>query len=152
MTSINKQKFLAELGKLLTFMYDEDREKAVELYVKMFEEAEDEVALLQSLVSPTRQAVIVARAYNSNFGKLSLYAGSKAAPEDKDDNGVPDYIQAIEKVRAQAMAAQGLLEGMEQAPGMAQVAAAPAGGGAQQAANTMVERARAQASEATAPR
>ena len=107
MTSINKQKFLAELGKLLTFMYDEDREKAVALYVKMFEEAEDEVALLQSLVSPTRQAVIVARAYNSNYGKLSLYAGSKAAPEDKDANGVPDYIQAIEKVRAQAMAAQG---------------------------------------------
>ena len=53
----------------------------------------------------------------------------------------------------QAMAAQGLLDGLEQAPGMAQVA--QAGGsvnGQQQAANTMVERARAQASESTAPR
>ena len=70
MTSINKQKFLAELGKLLTFMYEEDRQRAIELYSRMFEEADDERALLQSLVSPTRQAVIVARAYNSNLGRL----------------------------------------------------------------------------------
>ena len=107
-TSINKQKFLAELGKLLTFMYDEDREKAVGLYLKMFEEAKDEVALLQALVSPTRQAVVVARAYNSDYGRLSLSDGAKAAPEDRDVNGVPDYIQAIEAVRAKALAAQGI--------------------------------------------
>ncbi len=108
MTSINKQKFLAELGKLLTFMYDEDRERAVAMYMKMFEEAKDEVALLQTLVSPTRQAVVVARAYNSNLGRLSLSDGAKAAPEDRDVNGVPDYVQAIEAVRAKALAAQGV--------------------------------------------
>ena len=107
-TSINKQKFLAELGKLLTFMYDEDREKAVGMYMKMFEEAKDEIALLQALVSPTRQAVVVARAYNSDYGRLSLSDGAKAAPEDRDVNGVPDYIQAIEAVRAKALAAQGI--------------------------------------------
>ena len=39
MTSINKQKFLAELGKLLTFMYEEDRQRAMSLYSRMFEEA-----------------------------------------------------------------------------------------------------------------
>ena len=61
MTTINKQKFLAELGKLLTFMYEEDRQTALAMYVKMFEDAEDERALLQALISPTRQAVIVAR-------------------------------------------------------------------------------------------
>ena len=107
-TSINKQKFLAELGKLLTFMYEEDRLKAIEIYSRMFEEADDERALLQSLVSPTRQAVVVARAYNSDLGKLSLTSESKAAPEDRDENGVPDYIQAIEKVREQALSAQGI--------------------------------------------
>ncbi len=108
MTSINKQKFLAELGKLLTFMYEEDRLKAIEIYSRMFEEADDERALLQSLVSPTRQAVVVARAYNSDLGKLSLTSESKAAPEDRDENGVPDYVQAIEKVREQALSAQGI--------------------------------------------
>ena len=113
MTSINKQKFLAELGKLLTFMYDEDRERAVEMYVRMFEEARDEMALIQSLGSPTRQAVVVARAYNTNYGKLSLYAGAKAAPEDRDENGVPDYVQAIEAVREKALAAQGVFAAEE---------------------------------------
>lgn len=112
-TSINKQKFLAELGKLLTFMYDEDRERAVEMYVRMFEEARDEMALIQSLGSPTRQAVVVARAYNTNYGKLSLYAGAKAAPEDRDENGVPDYVQAIEAVREKALAAQGVFAAEE---------------------------------------
>ena len=113
MTSINKQKFLAELGKLLTFMYDADREAAIAMYHRMFEEARDEMALIQSLGSPTKQAVVVARAYNTNYGKLSLYAGAKAAPEDRDENGVPDYVQAIEAVREKALAAQGVFAAEE---------------------------------------
>ena len=118
-TSINKQKFLAELGKLLTFMYEEDRQRAMGLYSRMFEEAGDEQALIQALISPTRQAVVVARAYNSNLGRLSLNAETKAAPEDRDENGVPDYVQAIEKVREQAWAAIGVpaeAEEAEEAP------------------------------------
>ena len=114
-TSINKQKFLAELGKLLTFMYEEDRQRAMGLYSRMFEEAGDEQALIQTLISPTRQAVVVARAYNSNLGRLSLNAETKAAPEDRDENGVPDYVQAIEKVREQAWAAIGVPAAAEEA-------------------------------------
>ena len=118
-TSINKQKFLAELGKLLTFMYEEDRQRAMSLYSRMFEEAGDEHALIQALISPTRQAVVVARAYNSNLGRLSLSAATKAAPEDRDQNGVPDYVQAIEGVREQAWADMGIpaeAEETEEAP------------------------------------
>ena len=124
-TSINKQKFLAELGKLLTFMYEEDRQRAMGLYSRMFEEAGDEQALIQALISPTRQAVVVARAYNSNLGRLSLNAETKAAPEDRDENGVPDYVQAIEKVREQAWAAIGApaaAEEAEEAPAEAEEA------------------------------
>ena len=124
-TSINKQKFLAELGKLLTFMYEEDRQRAMGLYSRMFEEAGDEQALIQALISPTRQAVVVARAYNSNLGRLSLNAETKAAPEDRDENGVPDYVQAIEKVREQAWAAIGVpasAEEAEEAPAAAEEA------------------------------
>ena len=51
----------------------------------------------------------------------------------------------------QAMAAQGLLEGVEQAAGMGNVTAAPTGGNGG-VPSGIVERARAQASEATAPR
>lgn len=104
-TFINKQRFLAELGKLLTFMYEEDRLRALEMYSRMFEEAEDENALIQALVSPTKQAVVVARAYNSNLGKFSV-PNAKAAPEDRDSNGTPDYVQAIETVREKAYALQ----------------------------------------------
>ena len=104
-TTINKQKFLTELGKLLTFMYEEDRLRALEMYSRMFEETEDERALLQALVSPTKQAVIVARAYNANIGRLSV-SSQKAPAEDRDANGVPDYVQAIETVREAAVAAQ----------------------------------------------
>ena len=124
-TSINKQKFLAELGKLLTFMYEEDRQRAMSLYSRMFEEAGDEHALIQALISPTRQAVVVARAYNSNLGRLSLSAATKAAPEDRDQNGVPDYVQAIEGVREQAWADMGIpaeAEETEEAPAEAEEA------------------------------
>ena len=114
MEHINKQKFLAELGKLLTFMYEEDRQRALGMYSRMFDEAGDEVALLQSLSSPTKQAVIVARAYNSNVAKLSVYSESKLAPEDADENGVPDYVQAIDGVRAEAFAHQPAKEADEE--------------------------------------
>lgn len=109
MTSINKQKFLTELGKLLTFMFEDDRLRALELYNRMFEETEDERALLQFFVSPTKQAVIVARAYNANLGRLSVNPKRKAPAEDKDADGVPDYIQAIEAVREAAIASQMLV-------------------------------------------
>ena len=115
MTSINRQNFLAELGKLLTFMYEEDRQRAIGMYSRMFEEAGDDMALIQAFVSPTKQAVVVARAYNSNLGKLSVYSESKAAPEDKDENGIPDYVRAIETVREQAWAALGLPAAEEKA-------------------------------------
>ena len=105
-TSINKQRFLAELGKLLTFMYEEDRLRALEMYSRMFDEAGDEGALIQSLLSPTRQAVVIARAYHSNLAQITVTTESKAAPEDRDENGVPDYVQAIEAVRADAFARQ----------------------------------------------
>ena len=87
-------------------MYEEDRLRALELYSRMFEDATDESALIQSLLSPTRQAVVVARAYNANLGKFSVTTETKAAPEDRDENGIPDYVQAIEGVRAAAFAKQ----------------------------------------------
>lgn len=97
---INKQKFLAELAKLLTFMYEDDRQSALSAYADMFDEAADEQALIQALNSPLRQAVEVARAYNA--GTPSLGSPSRAN-EGVDDEA---FLDAIEAIRVQALSLQ----------------------------------------------
>lgn len=61
----NRQSFLAELSSLLTFMQESDRKTALSMYSKMFDDAPSEQELLSHLVSPTRQAVRLARVYDS---------------------------------------------------------------------------------------
>lgn len=100
-TEINKQKFLTELAKLLTFMYDEDRQTALEMYSELFDTASDEQALLSFLVSPTRQAVIIARAYNARERKLQVDTQSRD-DEYYDDEGTPDFVLAIEGLAEEA--------------------------------------------------
>ena len=102
-TDINKQKFLAELARLLTFMYEEDRQEALAMYEGMFDEAEDEQTLLQALVSPTRQAVVIARAYNAKERKLQVHAQSR---EDDNAEGDADFVLAINQVRSDALGEQ----------------------------------------------
>ncbi len=102
-TDINRQKFLAELAKLLTFMYEEDRQEALAMYAAMFDEAEDEQALLQALVSPTRQAVVIARAYNAKERKLQVYAQSR---EEADEGSDADFVRVINQVRSDALSEQ----------------------------------------------
>lgn len=84
---------------MLTFMYEEDRQAALAMYSRMFDEAEDEQALLTLLVSPTRQAVVVARAYDAKERKLQVHAQSR------DEDGVeaqsqetPDFVLAINQI------------------------------------------------------
>ena len=102
MTDINKQKFLAELGKLLTFMYDEDRQAALAMYAGMFDAAPDEQALVQFLVSPTRQAVVIARAYNARERKLQVDTATRDGLYDEDE-GTPDYVRAISALEDEAL-------------------------------------------------
>lgn len=104
MNRINKQKFLAELGKLLTFMYEEDRQTALAMYDKMFEDAQDEQSLIQALVSPTRQAVLVARAYNAKERKLQVHAQSRDASVEQEDTGsTPEFILVINQIYQDAL-------------------------------------------------
>ncbi len=102
MTDINKQKFLAELGKLLTFMYDEDRQDALGMYARMFDAAPDEQALIQFLVSPTRQAVVIARAYNARERKLQVNTTARDGRYDEEE-GTPDYVRAISALEDEAL-------------------------------------------------
>lgn len=100
MKVINKQKFLAELGRLLTFMYEEDRLESLALYEDLFDAVSDEQALLQLLVSPTRQAVVLARSYQSGNGKLQVHSSSRTDEASEDDT--PAHILAIYELRHSA--------------------------------------------------
>lgn len=93
-TAINKQRFLPELGKLLTFMVEEDRQTALTMYSKLFDDAEDEQQLMDLLVSPTRQAVVLARTYNKKEREQNL-----ASPEGEDQT--PGFVLAIDKIYQQ---------------------------------------------------
>ncbi len=113
---INKQKFLAELGRLLTFMYEEDRQTALAMYSKMFDDAAEEQMLLQFLISPTRQAVLLARSYDAKERKLQVHTQSREEePDYSDYNGqFPPFILAIDDLQ-QAAAAQGIFSPVEDA-------------------------------------
>ena len=71
-------------------MYDEDRERALEMYDEIFDEIDNENAVLQLLVSPTRQAVNLARAYDARDRKY------------QDDGQEPAYQLVIEDIRRHA--------------------------------------------------
>ena len=77
MTLINRQQFMSELSKLLTFMFKEDRSEIIKQYNDMLDNAEDEQAMLESFGSPTRLAVAISRNYQRDERKLSVHADSK---------------------------------------------------------------------------
>ena len=117
MNIINKQKFLAELGRLLTFMYEEDRQTALAMYSKMFDDAVEEQALLQFLVSPTRQAVVLARSYDAKERKLQVHTQSREEEPDYSDynNQFPPFILAIDDLQ-QSAAAKGIFSPAQDLP------------------------------------
>lgn len=83
-------------------MSDEDREEALTLYEKMFDDTDDEQALIQALLSPTRQAVIIARAYDANARKLQAYASRQHAAHEEPE-ATPEFVTAILKVYEEAV-------------------------------------------------
>jgi uncharacterized membrane protein len=96
--TINRQRFLAELSKLLTFMYEEDRQRALSMYERMFDITEDEQGLIQHLMSPTRQAVIIARAYDAKERKLSVSTQVRGDTDETEGSEIPKFVLAINKI------------------------------------------------------
>ena len=93
--TINRQKFMAELAKLLSFMYEEDRQLALNMYERMFDAYGDDSGLIQRLMSPTRQAVIIARAYDAKERKLSVATHSKDEAGYQDGDEIPPFVTVI---------------------------------------------------------
>ena len=79
-------------------MYEEDRRYALDMYERMFDIAEgSEQWLIQNLMSPTRQAVIIARSYDAKERKLSVSAEWKEEEEDRKGE-TPPFVLAINKI------------------------------------------------------
>ena len=69
----------------------------------LFDDAADDVELAEFLGSPTRQAVALARAYNSRERKLQINSTSRAEElYEEDGDEQPAFIQVIEKLREAA--------------------------------------------------
>ncbi|MER2150117.1 MAG: hypothetical protein ABS900_00740 [Candidatus Limivicinus sp.] len=94
---ITRQQFMTELSKLLTFMYEEDRQRALKMYERMFNIAEDDQGLIQHLMSPTRQAVVIARAYDAKERKLSVSA-QKKGDDFEEEEDTPSFVLAINRI------------------------------------------------------
>lgn len=130
MTLINRQQFMSELSKLLTFMFKEDRSEIIQQYNEMLDNAEDEQTMLESFGSPTRLAVAISRSYQRDERKLSVHADSKdggsgenvkvkpviptqgvksSAPIVKPNEPAADaYVDIIEEIRREKAAEEGI--------------------------------------------
>lgn len=78
---MNRQRYMAELSKLLSFMFKEDRAEILQHYNELLDNAEDEEALLEEFGSPTKLAVTISRTYDREERKLSVNADSKLEEE-----------------------------------------------------------------------
>ncbi len=77
-------------------MVEEDRQTALGMYSRLFDDAEDEQQLMDLLVSPTRQAVVIARTYDAKERKQQL-----EAPEEIGGEETPAFVLAIDKLYQQ---------------------------------------------------
>ena len=93
---------MAELNKLLTFMFKEDRAEIIQHYNELLDNAEDESALLEEFGSPTKLAVSISRSYNGDERKLAVTADSKEDAPEKPaaEAKAPEKPQAPEAPKA----------------------------------------------------
>ena len=115
---------MAELSKLLAFMFKEDKEDILAQYNRLLDEADDEQALLESFGSPTKLAVTISRTYKRSERKLAVEADSRedkpaaehliVTPVKKEkekpkviDTGL-SYADIIEEIRREKAAEEGI--------------------------------------------
>ena len=87
-------------------MYEEDRQTALAMYNQLFDDVDDEQGLLQLLVSPTRQAVVIARSYNAKERKLQVHAQSREDAGESEQGEAPQFVGVIDGIREEALSRQ----------------------------------------------
>ena len=79
-------------------MYEEDQQTVLSMYGELFDAASDEAELASFMGSPTRQAVSLARTYNSRERKLQINSTSRADDMYEEDEDTPGFIQVLTKL------------------------------------------------------
>ena len=95
-TVIDRQKYVAELGKLLSGMAPQDREAVLRGINARFDAEGDDAAVIASLGSPTFAAVTVLRGYTPpEEGELGSRYEPEPEPVKKEEPALSPEVQAI---------------------------------------------------------
>lgn len=102
MTHINKQKFLTELSKFLTFLNDEEREKVLEKFEGLFDHSDNEEELIASMESPLKITVELSRAFTKGglpevLSFCEELVGGQWTPSADSDAVKEEIIQSIDE-------------------------------------------------------
>ena len=100
-THINKQKFLTELSKFLTFLTDEERDKVLEKFEGLFDQNGNEEEILANMESPLKITVELSRAFSKGgLNEVLLFCeelfGGNWKPAEDVEAVKEEVIQAID--------------------------------------------------------
>lgn len=94
---MNRQAYLAELAQLLYYMTAWDRDAALAKYTKLFEERDNDFAVIQELGSPMKLAVTLSRSYEASPEPAEDAAEQESpAPAEEIPTEVPETVSAEE--------------------------------------------------------
>lgn len=94
---MNRQAYLAELAQLLYYMTAWDRDAALAKYTKLFEERDNDFAVIQELGSPMKLAVTLSRSYEASPEPAEDAAEQESpAPTENIPAEVPEEVSAEE--------------------------------------------------------
>lgn len=92
---MNRQAYLAELAQLLYYMTAWDRDAALAKYTKLFEERDNDFAVIQELGSPMKLAVTLSRSYEASPEPAEDAAEQESpAPAEETPAEVPEAVSA----------------------------------------------------------
>ena len=92
---MNRQAYLAELAQLLYYMTAWDRDAALAKYTKLFEERDNDFAVIQELGSPMKLAVTLSRSYEASPEPAEDAAEQESpAPAEETPAEVPEEVSA----------------------------------------------------------
>ncbi len=92
---MNRQAYLAELAQLLYYMTAWDRDAALAKYTKLFEERDNDFAVIQELGSPMKLAVTLSRSYEASPEPAEDAAEQESpAPAEEAPAEVPEAVSA----------------------------------------------------------
>lgn len=90
---MNRQAYLAELAQLLYYMTAWDRDAALAKYTKLFEERDNDFAVIQELGSPMKLAVTLSRSYEASPEPAEGAAEQESpAPAEETPAEVPEEV------------------------------------------------------------